>query len=526
MTDRDLIGRLSRRDLLVRSSTAAAGLAAARWIPTSAAPLRQDATPAPTPKKGGTLIFGHLGDVDNYDPLTDALDQFQNYGRLMIYSALTAYDVNLNLIGDLATSWELQGASWVFKLRQGVTWHDGSPFTAADVKYTMERALDPKVGSFASTFVGDKTTVDVVDSLTVKVNLPAVNASYPDLMTAVSMVKKGSGESNKATPVGTGPFKFGSWSPNEQTVYVKNDQYYTPDVPYLGKIVFKPTPDPQVALTNLTAGSVDAISNQLVLPQTAKTLDGQPGIKLVIVDPSTSLAYANVLQKAAPFTDKRFRQGLAMCLDLGAVKDLVYAGRGAPTNNIIPQLSWAYLEIPPYEYNPDKARSLFAAAGVPNGFKTTIDTIEGYPDLIAIAPIWQDGLKKAGLDAKVTTYEINTWLDRWNNGQYQISMNFDINGPDPQRMFVADILLHISNGQITQSDLVKKVQDGSAAAIATADREARKKIYDDLQRYLSDELPTIPIYRPAIVTAVSDKLEGFAIDGKGFYHFDKAWLNS
>ena len=164
---------------------------------------------------GGTLTVAHIGDVDNYDPLTDALDQFVNYGRLMLFSSLTTYDADSKLVGDLATEWSLDGTSWVFKLRDGVTWHDGSPFTADDVKYTFDRILDPDVGSFLVPMVDEKATVEVVDPLTVKINLPAVNASYPDLMTGVSIVKKDSGEENRSAPIGTGPFKFESWSPNE-----------------------------------------------------------------------------------------------------------------------------------------------------------------------------------------------------------------------------------------------------------------------------------------------------------------------
>ena len=101
---------------------------------------------------GGTVTVGHIGDVDNYDPLTDALDQFQNYGRMMIFGSLTTYDATTQLIGDLATEWELDGTAWVFNLRNGVIWHDGSPFIADDVKYTFERALDPEAGSFPVPF--------------------------------------------------------------------------------------------------------------------------------------------------------------------------------------------------------------------------------------------------------------------------------------------------------------------------------------------------------------------------------------
>ena len=150
---------------------------------------------------------------------------------------------------------------------------------------------------------------------------------------------------------------------------------------------------------------------------------------------STQLAYADIVQLEGPLTDKRVRQGLAHCLDLNAVKELVYAGTGTPTNNFMAPLTWAYIDLPNYEFDPEKGKNLFAEAGYPDGFDTTIDAIEGYPDLIAIASIWQDGLKQAGVNAVPTTYEINTWLDRSVNGNFQISLNFDINGPDPQRMF-------------------------------------------------------------------------------------------
>jgi peptide/nickel transport system substrate-binding protein len=515
MNRRSRTPHMSRREFLVLSGAVAGTLSVTRPGTDSAlAALRTQAAP------GGTLAVGHIGDVDNYDPLTDALDQFQNYGRLLIFSNLTAYDAESALVGDLATAWELDGTSWVFTLRDGVTWHDGSQFTADDVKYTFERILDPKVGSFAVPFVGEEAAVEVVDPLTARVNLPSVNASFPDLMTAVSIVKKDSGEANRDQPIGTGPFKFKSWSPNEETVYVRNDSYYDPSRPLLDSIVFRPIPDPQVAVTNLTAGSVQLVSNQLILPQTAKSLEGQEGVQLVVIDPSTQLAYADIVQLEGPLADKRVRQGLAHCLDLNAVKELVYAGTGTPTNNFMAPLTWAYIDLPNYEFDPEKAKNLFAEAGYPDGFDTTIDAIEGYPDLIAIASIWQDGLKQAGVNAVPTTYEINTWLDRSVNGNFQISLNFDINGPDPQRMFTADYLINIERNEWADETLIKRVKEGAAAAIATVDQEERKKIYADLQTYLHDELPVIPIYHPAMIAAAAKNVQGFAIDGKGFYHFE------
>ncbi len=509
--------RMTRRDMLVVSG-ALAGAAALGASPVGRQSVRAQAA-------GGTLTVAHIGDVDNYDPLTDSLDQFINYGRVMLFGSLTTYDADSKLVGDLATEWSLDGNDWVFKLREGVLWHDGTPFTADDVKYTFERVLDPEVGSFLVPMVGEEATVEVVDPLTVKISLPGVNASYPDLMTGVSIVKKDSGEDNRSAPVGTGPFKFDSWSPNESTVYVKNDAYYDPERPLLDEVIFRPIPDPQVAITNLTAGEVDLVSNQLILPQTAQSLEGQEGITLIKVDPSTQLAYTNIVWREGPLADKRVRQGLAHSLDLEAVKELVYAGTGTPTSNFMAPLTWAYVDIPNYAFDPEKAKALFAEAGYPDGFEVAIDTIEGYPDLNATASIWQDGLKQAGVTATTTIYEINAWLDRFLTGNYELSTNFDINGPDPQRMFTADYLLHIGFDEWADKELQTKVSDLAAAAVATVDEEERKKAYAELQQLLYDELPMIPMYHPAMIAAASDKVQGLAIDGKGFYHFDQVTIS-
>lgn len=521
MTRHRFIGRSSRRAFLAGAGATATGIAVAHGLPTDT--LAQDASA--TPKAGGTLTVAHIGDVADFDPLTAAFDLYQNYGRRMLFGSLTTYDADSTLIGDLATSWELDGTAWVFRLREGVTWHDGSPFSAEDVKYTFDRALAPETGSFAASYLGLDSTFDVIDPLTLRANLPAVNASYPDVLTGVGIVKKDSGDSNKNAPVGTGPFTFGSWTPNEQTVYVRNDNYYDPSRPLLDEVIFRPIPDPQLAITNLKAGNVGLVSNQLILPQTAQMLESEQGIKLIVVDPSTQLAYANLVQREPPLSDTRVRQGLAMCLDLETIKELVYAGRGVATNNFMTPLSWAYVDIPPYPYDPERAKELFAEAGFPDGFEVTIDAIQGYPDLIQIGSIWQDGLKKAGVEATPTTYEINNWLDRWTTSNYQISFNFDIQGLDPQRAFVADYLEHIRLEEWADQDLANTVTEKSAAAVATVDQEERKVIYAELQHLLFDELPVIPIFRPAMIAATSDKVEGLAIDGKGFYHFDIAWLN-
>jgi ABC-type transport system substrate-binding protein len=189
MTSQDLFLRrlrsqMTRRGLLARSG-AAGGFALARTLSGGVAAAQDE------PIRGGTLTFGHFGDVDNYDPLTQGADVYANYGRLMVFSSLTVYDLNLQLVPDLATSWELDGTTWTFALRDGVVWHDGSPFTAEDVRYTVERTIDPATGSYVQPVFGPDATVNVVDPLTVEITLPEVNAAFPELLIGVSIVTDG-----------------------------------------------------------------------------------------------------------------------------------------------------------------------------------------------------------------------------------------------------------------------------------------------------------------------------------------------
>ena len=199
MDQRSRPRQMSRRVVLIRAGVLTGAAATARLLPGAAA-LAQDA-------KGGTLTVAHIGDVDNYDPLTDALDQFQNYGRLLVFGSLTTYDADSD--ADRRPRHRLGAAmarNWVFTLRDGVTWHDGSPFTADDVKYTFERILDPagRIVPRAANRRGRRPSRSST-RMTVKINSPRSTPPIPDLMTAVAIVKKDSGEANRDQPVGTGP---------------------------------------------------------------------------------------------------------------------------------------------------------------------------------------------------------------------------------------------------------------------------------------------------------------------------------
>lgn len=469
-----------------------------------------------SPAGSSTLTVAVPGDVNDFDPLTDGLDVFDNIGRLALYDSLSRLDAQMHTQPDLATSWTTSdGKTWTFHLRPNVKWHDGHPFTAADVQYSMQRLLDPKVGSYIANLGANIQRVAIVNPLTVRFELKQVDASFVNTLVYISIVEKGSGSGNKAHPIGTGPYEFVSWTPNERIVLKANPSYWA-GTPRIGQLIFKPVTDPNVALLNLRGGSIDLITS--ITPSMVSQIKSMSNANLFEVNPSTALDYVDFVSNRPPLNNPKVRQALAMCFDLSAVQKLVYNGMGQPSNNWIAPTSPFYKSVPNFPFDPAAARKLLVQAGYPHGFPFTIDQLQGYPTLNQEAVIWQAGLQKAGIQVTLRMNEINAWIDRFGKSNYQATMDTDVQGPDPNRFFLISFEFHAS-----QKDyLNKSVISLGVAADSTLDASRRKTLYAQLQLAAHNDLPVLPIYRPPLLGVARKGLTGFEINGKGFFTFDKA----
>ena len=347
----------------------------------TSAPAAQPATaPADTqaaPQAASdTLTVAISSSLDNFDPLTNAGDPFRNSVRLTMYNTLMAYDAQTDLVPSLAESYDTQndGQTYIFHLRPNVKWHDGTPLKAADVKYTFDRVADKSVGVYYADLLSDVSKVTVIDDNTVQVDLSDRSVGFLDALINMSIVKDGSGDFNRTNPVGTGPFRFVQFVPNEKLVLEANPDYWEPGIPTIKGLVIVPISDGQVALQNLEAGSVDVVMD--IPAALVPSVKGRSDITL-IQQPTTTMAYIDFFSKNMPSTDPRIRQAMIMCLDYSAVDKIVYGGIGYASQDIIPRGTWAYTPITDYPYDPVAAKKLLAAAGFPNGFKITIDGLGG-----------------------------------------------------------------------------------------------------------------------------------------------------
>lgn len=451
------------------------------------------------------------------DPLTNGGDPYRNSVRLAMFDTLTRYDGN-KLVGSLAT-WKAAngGKTYDFTLRSGVKFQDGKPLTAKDVKYTFARVADKKVGVYFADLLGDVKKVTVTGPETFRVTLAAPSAGFLDALINMSIVEDGSGDRNRTHPVGTGPFSFVELVPNEKLVLKKNPDFWRSGLPLLDGLEFDPVKESQVGLQNLRASTVDLVTD---LPATLwKTAQSDSSLTAV-QRPSTTMAYADFFSKNLPSKDPRLRQAMLMCFDSDAALKVAFGGIGTISQNVIPPSSPFYSDVvQPYKFDPAAAKQLLADAGFPNGFSITIDGLQGFDSLNKAVTIWQDGLRKCGIDAKVRVQEFNAWLDAFFKHKLQVSIDIDSQGLDPNRFYnISFVGPHAGGGDAVSPQLLAL----GKAANRTVDPAKRKSLYAQYAKVAHEDLHAAPLIRTPTLYATTSSVGGVDADPLGFYNLVRA----
>ena len=435
--DELVAGRINRRDFMRKgavigmSTTVMGAILAACGNAnnnSSSASSSGSSSAAGTPVKGGTLKLASVTPAGAINPIT-----ISDAGGLCMIAQtgeFLAFDNNMALALQpmLATSWTPSkgGAVWTFKLRQGVKFHDGRPFTADDVVYTIQQLADPKNASNAlSTFVGVLKPEGVikVDSSTVAFHLEAPNGNFPYLVSSDNynavIVPKGTDFAKyQKTFIGTGPFKLQSYNTNVSASFVANPNYWG-GAPYLDSTTFQfyATQPPQILA--LQGGTVDAIVQFVVQGAQALLTGSYNIIKLK----SANHRELSMRCDQAPFTDPRVRQAIALSLDRPAMVSALLQNDGVVGNDspFSPKFPSTNTTVPQRVQDISKAKQLLAAAGHPNGFSTKMDT-EQYQEIPALAQVIAEAASKIGVHIALNvetqanyygkaTYGNSDWLD-------------------------------------------------------------------------------------------------------------------
>ena len=357
---------------------------------------------------GGEFVFGLQTQPDHLDPYLAATADTRQI-LFNVFEGLVKPDKDGNLKPALAESWTMaDGAlSYTFRLRKGVKFHNGKTVTPEDVKYSLEKAAGLSGGEVLVSSLSNVKSVETSGEDEVRIALKKPDYDFlPNLTVAV--VPKDY-EDQDTRPVGTGPYQFESFTPQQSLVLVKNTDYWQKGVPYLDKVTFKLESDSNALLMDLQGGSVDgaAVANNI-----ASQLGG--GFDVVQAN-SNSVQLLALNNAAKPFDNKLVRQAVSYAVDPDEIIRTVELGKGVRVGTpVIPGLKKYCDEslTHAYDRNVEKAKQLLAQAGYANGFSFTITVPSNYTVHVDTAQVIAGELKEAGITAQIKQVDFATWLSR------------------------------------------------------------------------------------------------------------------
>lgn len=340
------------------------------------------------------------------------------YQQNLVYNKLVQVDSNFQPIPGLAKSWSVSedGKTWTFELEQGVTFHDGKPFTAADVVWSFRRLLDPAVGSPAAGLLGflQADGIVAVDDDTVQITTQDTVAELPLLISNkyTSIVQDGAtSEVLKSTAIGTGPFMQDVYDLAQDTrIFQRNPNYWREGLPKAQCIDLKVITEEVSRIAAIQSGSVDLIVQ--AGPATVTTLSADPNVEMVVSEGAGGYVNLSMQTDQPPFDDVRVRQAMKAVVDRQLVVDTVLLGNGivgndnpvAPTN----PLAFRDTAIP---RDVERAKALLAEAGYPDGIDVDLNTGEAGPGYVLMAQVYQQMAAEAGIRVNIINNPPDTYWD-------------------------------------------------------------------------------------------------------------------
>ena len=497
-------------------------------------------------KRGGTLIFGRGGDSVGLDPaLEEDGESFKVCDN--IYDTLVQYkDESTELEAGLATNWESSedGLIWTFHLRTGVTFHDGTPFNAEAVLFSLNRQHDDthpfhKIGGSYIYWIatGLSEIVDkiiAVDDFTVQIHLKTAYAPFiytiaitPFSIVSPTAVKKW-GDEFFNNPVGTGPFKFVQWDRKDKIVLEANDTYWG-GPPMLDRVILRSIPDNSVRLIELQQGSIHAM--EFPNPDDLQQIRDDETLEL-LSQPGMSIGYLAMNMDKPPFDNLKVRLAINHAINKPAIIEHLYQGLGIPAKNPIPPTLWSYDDtIEDYAYDPELAKKLLTEAGYPDGFETTLWALPVprpyIPDGRALAEVLQSELRNVGIETKVVTFDWGTYLEKTKNGEHDIAMlgwSADLGDPDNFLYF----LLSKSSAEKPAGNIAfyrsDEMQSVLEQARATSDREKRVSLYQEAQRIFHEDMPWVPLAHAKQILVINKKIKNLKLQPLNWKYFRQIWI--
>lgn len=499
--------------------------------------------PSPPAASGDSLIVGTIGEPSNLIPLL-ASDSASHDVAGLVYNGLVKYDKNLQLVGDLAESWEISkdGLTITFHLRRGVRWHDGVEFSSKDVMYTYNVTISPKTPTAYAEDFKQVKSASAPDSHTFTVTYdkpfaPALaswgmNILPAHLLQGTEITK--SPLSRK--PVGTGPFRFREWVAGQRVVLDANPDYFE-GAPYISSYIYRIIPDNSTMYMELKAGGIDMMGlSPVQFSRQTVSKDFLSRFSKYRY-PASSYVYLGYNLRHPLFSDKRVRQALTAAINKDELIQGALLGMGKPAHGPFKPGTWAdnpqQKDIP---YDPALSLKLLAEAGwkdknsdgflVRNGkpFRFTILTNQGNDVRLKTAQIIQQRLKRVGIDVRIRVVEWASLLSQFiDKGNFEaLVMGWTIS-PDPDLFDV----WHSSKTGPKELNFIgyknPEVDELIEQGRGTFDQEKRKRAYRKIQEIMVEDQPYSFLYVPDALPAVSARFRGIEPAPAGISHNIIKW---
>jgi peptide/nickel transport system substrate-binding protein len=491
---------------------------------------------------GGTLVYGLTLSPSTIDPHAGASSEL-GIPLTSVYDPLVWLSPDGEYVPGLAQRWEVsgQGTIYTFHLRQDVEFHDGTPFDAQAVCVNLERIADPALKSAkAIGLLGPYEGCEAVDKYAARVSF---SAPYAPFLSAVSQVYLAMaspsalqewGEDYQFHQVGTGPFEFKEYVPNDHLTLVRNPDYdWAPPffahqgAAYLQEIEFRFFVDPATRTLALESGDVDVMGE--ILPPDAVRLDRDPEFQLLPVPVPGEPLQMHVNTAKAPTDDLRVRQALLVAVDRTAVVDAVFMGYSPPAYGPLTRATWAYDESVEslYPYDPSRAEDLLDEAGWRDTDLDGVRDKDGQPlvlDMILmswgllpeVGQVLQDQYEKVGVQLNMQVLPFPAAVQAAAENQHHL-IPFNFSSSDPHILRSSYHSTNADGGfnwsKVRDAELDALLDEG----MQTVDERARARIYADIQQLIMAKALIVPIRDWVNLNAASSRVKGLRYDAQGWF---------
>jgi peptide/nickel transport system substrate-binding protein len=489
--------------------------------------------PAAKATRGGRFTMARNEEPLSLDPIVPS-----NNGSIwVIYNLFdqltTVNEDSTSVVPSLAKSWEASpdGTTYTFKLRPGVKFSDGNPVTAADIVFSLKRAINPKTSAYSFLF-GPVTGVEALDDTTVQIRLEHAFAPlaehlnvFPASIVPKAVVEKDP-EGFAQNPIGTGPFALKEFAKGRHVHLIRNKNYWKDGRPLVDEVLIPYVTDDNTRILKLQAGEVDAALN---IPYAQiEQLDAGDNVD-VKLEPLFRFDGIWLNHASKPLDDVKVRQALNYATDKESMLKSVYFGNVEIANHMMPKMKYWREDVAPYLFDLDKAKSLIAESSAAGGFTLPLVVPTGDVIIQQLAQIVKETWSKIGVDVQIENLDIGTAYTNFSKFNYTAGANWyitsDVTAPDELAAIQFDYWALGGTHSFFTNYKSREASKLIASAAKSTEEGPREQAFGDLQQRVMDDAPMVALFFTPARTGLRMDVRDFKTVKTAWWRLEDVWLD-